>query len=69
MKQAVGIGMLVAAALVLRFGVGRGIGLDIYIHDRFHVVPVCAAGFWLMIGIAVVWLPLLTAQKVFNRSA
>ena len=67
MKHAAGIGVLVAAAFVLRFGLS-GIGFDIYIHDTFHVVPVRAAGFWLMIGIAAVWLLLLTAQKVFGRS-
>jgi len=60
--------VLVAAAFVLRFGLPRGIGLGIYIHDAFHVVPVRIAGFWLMLGVSVVWPLLLTAQKVLGRS-
>jgi hypothetical protein len=55
MRHLIGIGVLVAVALALRFWVHVGIGFDIYVHDVYRVVPLSIIGFWLLMGIASVW--------------
>lgn len=63
MKQFIGAGVLVALALVVRFGPFQRFGLDIQVHDMYRVVPLRVVGFWVLIGIAAVWF-LVAAYKV-----
>jgi hypothetical protein len=56
MKHFVGAGVLVALALIVRLWAFQRVGLDIYEHDTFRVIPVRVVGFWLLMGIAVAWL-------------
>lgn len=51
MRHLIGIGVLLAMALVLRFCVHSGMGFDIYVHDVYRVVPLNATGFWLLLGL------------------
>lgn len=56
MRHLIGIGVLVAVALALRFvGVLRGITWYFYVHDTYRVVSLSDIGFWLLMGIASVW--------------
>jgi hypothetical protein len=68
MKHFAGIAALLAAALILKFGPHWGVGVDIYIHDNYRVIPVGIIGFWFALGIALVWLLLLAARKIRHRS-
>ena len=52
MKHFVGVGTLVALALIVRLWVFQSIGLDIHLHDTYRVIPLRAVGFWVLIGIA-----------------
>jgi hypothetical protein len=49
-------------ALVMRLGAFSNMGLDIYVHDTYRVVPLRIVVFWLLIGIATVWF-LIAAAK------
>jgi hypothetical protein len=62
MRNFIGIGLLLALALVVRFAVFSNKGVDIFIHDTYHVIPLRMVTFWLLIAIATVWL-LITAAK------
>lgn len=55
MRHLIGIGVLIAVALALRFGVFGGLALDIFVHDTYWVVPLSIIGFWLLMAIASVW--------------
>jgi len=55
MRHPIGIGVLVAVALVLRFWLRRSLALDIQIHDVYRVVPISVIGFWFLIGSACAW--------------
>jgi hypothetical protein len=55
MRHFIGAGVLVALALVVRLRAFQRVGLDIYIHDTLRVIPLGVVGFWLLMGIAVVW--------------
>jgi len=55
MRHLVGIGVLVAVALVLRFWLRTNLALDIQIHDVYRAVPLSAIGFWFLIGSACGW--------------
>jgi hypothetical protein len=67
MKHAIGIGALVAVAFVCRLALFRHVGLDIYVHDTLHVVPIGLVFFCFMIGIASVWFLILAARTGFGR--
>jgi hypothetical protein len=56
MKHLIGAGVLVALALIVRLCAFRRVGLDIYVHDTYRVIPLRVIGFWLLMGIAVAWL-------------
>src|SRR6267143_5947782 len=53
-RHLIGIGGLVAAALVLRFWLHTHIALDIEIHDAYRVVLLKVIG-WFLMRIASVW--------------
>jgi len=55
MRHLIGIGVLVAMALVLRFWLGTRLALDIQIHDVYWAVPLNIIGFWFLIGSACFW--------------
>jgi hypothetical protein len=38
--------------------------LYIYVHATYYVIPIRVVGFWLLIGIAVVWSPIATCKFV-----
>jgi hypothetical protein len=65
MKHLVGAGTLVAVALVVRLWAFQSIGLDIYVHGIYRVIPLRVVGFWLLIGIAAAWF--LVAAYKFRR--
>ena len=54
--------MLVAIALIVRFGLSGRVGLDIQVHDIYYAISMCLIAFWLLISIAVVWF-LIAAYK------
>lgn len=67
MKNYVGLAVLVAfvAGAFLLF---RGLGLDLHVHDHFVVVPVTAILFWLLIGVAAVWLLIRVIRRTFRAN-
>jgi hypothetical protein len=62
MRNFIGIGLLLALALVVKFAVLSNKGVDIFIHDTYYVIPLRMVAFWLLITIATVWL-LIAAAK------
>ena len=54
--------------LALRFWVHGGMGLDIYVHDVYRVVPLSIIGFWLLMGIASVWFVIASYAFVRRHS-
>ena len=55
MRNAIGIGVLVAVAFSLRLWLPPSVAFDIYVHDVYrvvHIEPIC---FWFLMGIACVW--------------
>jgi hypothetical protein len=65
MKHLVGAGTLVAVALVVRLWAFQSIGLGIYVHDNYRIIPLRVVGFWFLIGIAAAWF--LVAAYKFRR--
>jgi hypothetical protein len=65
MKHFIGVGALVALALIVRLGAFERFGLDIYVHDTYRAVPLRVVGFWVLIGIAAAWF--LVAAYKFGR--
>jgi hypothetical protein len=63
-RHLIGIGELVAAALVLRFWLHTHIGLDIEIHDAYRVVLLNVIGFWFLMRIASVWFLIVTWESI-----
>jgi hypothetical protein len=63
MKNFISIGFLVIVALSVRFGLFGRVGLDIYVHDTYYVIPLHIVSFWLLISIASVW-SLIAAYKL-----
>jgi len=56
MKHFIGVAVLVAFALAVRFWVFQPLALDIHIHDTYYVMPpLRIIGFWLLMGIAAAW--------------
>jgi hypothetical protein len=47
MRNFIGIGLFLALALVVRFGVFSNTGVDIFIHDTYYVIPLRMVAFWL----------------------
>jgi hypothetical protein len=68
MKHFVGAGTLVALALIVRLWAFQSIGLDIYLHDTYRVIPLRVVGFWVLIGIAAAWF-LIAAYKLRRHSS
>ena len=68
MKHFVGAGTLVALALIVRLWAFQHIGLDIYLHDTYRVIPLRVVGFWVLIGIAAAWF-LIAAYKFRGHSS
>ncbi len=55
MKHLVGIGVLIALAFVLWSWPHPNLGLDIYIHDTYWVIPLRLIAFWCLMGTAFTW--------------
>jgi len=53
MKHLVGIGVLIALALITRSWPQATLGLDIHIHDTYRVIPLTSIAFWCLLGIAL----------------
>lgn len=66
MRHVVGIGVLVAVALALRFWLHTGLALDISTHDVYRVVPLSVIGFWFLVGSASLWF-LVVAWAAIRR--
>jgi hypothetical protein len=67
MKHFIGVVVLVALALVVRFLLFQRFALGFYRHaSTFQVIPVRIIGFWLLMGIAAVWF--VVAAYKFVRS-
>jgi hypothetical protein len=56
LKHLVGIGVLIAMALIARSWPHSTFGLDIYIHGSYRVIPLAGITFWCLLGIALAWL-------------
>ena len=63
MKHFTGAGVLVALALVVRFWAFQRVGLDIYVHDTYRVIPLRLVGFWLLMGTAETWLSVVVYKR------
>jgi hypothetical protein len=68
MKHLVGIGLLVTLAFILRSWPDTNLGLDIYIHDTYWLVPVRVIGFWCLIGTAFTWTLVFAWKSVRHHS-
>ena len=56
MKHFIGVAVLVALALAVRFWVFQSLALDVPIYDTYYVMPpLRIIGFWLLMGIAAAW--------------
>jgi len=56
MKHLVGIGVLIAVAFVVRYGLRSSPALDFHIHDAYVVIPLSAVAFWTLVAFAFVWI-------------
>jgi hypothetical protein len=55
MKHFIGVAVIVALALVVRFLLFQRFALGFYRHaSTFQVIPVRIIGFWLLMGVAAV---------------
>ena len=69
MKHLIGIGALVALALLVRFGpFFQRFGLDIHLRDTYWGISLRTIGFWLLVGIAAVW-SVVAAYKFSRHSS
>jgi hypothetical protein len=66
MKHFIGVAVLVALALVVRFWVFQRIRLAIHVHDTYYGISLGISGFWLLMGTAAVWF--VIAVYKFGRS-
>jgi hypothetical protein len=56
MKRVVGICTLIAVGFTVRLYSRSNLGLDVHIHDTYHVIPFRVVAFWCLLGIASAWL-------------
>ena len=68
MKHLIGVAVLLALAVVVRFIAPPNFGVDLYIHDTYWVVPLREIGFWGLTVIAAVWF-LFAAYKFVRHSS
>jgi hypothetical protein len=69
MKHFIGIAVLVALALAVRFLLSSPLSLDIHIHDTYYVTPpLRTISFWLLMGVAAVWIA-IAAYKFGRHSS
>jgi hypothetical protein len=68
MRHLVGIGVLVAVALALRFWLHSSLAFDISIHDLYRVVPLSVIGFWFLMGSAFVWFLVVAWASIRRHS-
>jgi hypothetical protein len=68
MRHLVGIGVLVALALSLRFWLRTSLALDIHIHDVYRVIPLSVVGFWFLMGTACVWFLVVALASIRRHS-
>jgi hypothetical protein len=68
MKRFMGVGVLVALALIVRLGPFQRLGLDVSLHDTYWAIPLPIIGFWLLMGIAAVWF-VIAAYKFGRHSS
>jgi hypothetical protein len=67
-RHFIGAGVLVALALIVRLWIFQRVGLDIYVHNTYRVIPLRVVGFWLLMGIAVAWLSVAAYKLRSHRS-
>jgi hypothetical protein len=69
MKHLIGVLVLVALALAFRFWLSSNLSIDFYIHAKyFHVLPIRIIVFWLLMGVAAVWIA-IAAYKFGRHSS
>jgi hypothetical protein len=64
MKHLVGVGVLIAMALIARSWPHSTLGLDVHIHDSYRVIPLTSITFWGLLGIALAWLLLFASLSI-----
>jgi len=68
MKHLAGIGVLIALAFILRSWPHTNLGMDIYIHDTYWVIPLRVIVFWCLIGTAFTWFLVFAWTSVRRHS-
>jgi hypothetical protein len=67
MKHLTGLTLLLVMAFVLRlWHPSTSIGLDIHVHDTYHVIRLRIVASWCLPAVAFIWLGVL-ANLVFSR--
>ena len=54
MKHFIGVSVLVALTLAVRFLLSPHLSLNIYVHNYYFMPPLRIIGFWLLMGVAAV---------------
>jgi len=47
--------MIAALAILVRFSAPQRVGLDVYVRDTYHAIPLRVVGFWSLLGVAAIW--------------
>jgi hypothetical protein len=68
MRHIVGIGVLVAVGLALRFWLHTNLALDISVHDVYRVIPLSVVGFWFLVGTACLWVLVVAWASIRRHS-
>jgi hypothetical protein len=68
MRHFIGVGLFLVLALVVRLVPFSNMGVDIFIHDTYRVIPLRIVTFWLLIGIASVRFLIAVAKFSRHRS-
>jgi hypothetical protein len=68
MRHFIGAGLFLVLALVVRLVPFSNMGVDIFIHDTYRVIPLRIVTFWPLIGIASVWFLIAVAKFSRHRS-
>jgi hypothetical protein len=54
-KHFIGVAVLVALALAVRFLLSPHLSLNIYVHNYYFMPLLRLIGFWLLMGVAATW--------------
>ena len=68
-KSYLGAAILVLVGLLAKFSplLQSDLGLDLYLHDEYVVIPLASIIFWLCIVIAAAWLVTVGVRKKPTR--